>query len=104
MGPEPDRAKNVGGNPPDMRQGGIALSNTPNQLADDFPEMAERIHALKESDNHFARLAEEYHELNREIHRVETRVEPTSEDVEEDLKRRRVRLKDEIVQMLEGAG
>jgi hypothetical protein len=54
------------------------LSNTPNQLADDFPEMAERIHALKESDNHFARLFEEYHELNREIHRVETRVEPTS--------------------------
>lgn len=87
-----------------MRHGGTALSNTPNQLADDFPEMAERIHALRESDNHFARLVEEYHELNREIHRVETRVEPTSEDVEEELKRRRVRLKDEIVQMLESAG
>lgn len=80
------------------------MSNTPNQLADDIPEMAERIHTLKETDNHFARLVEEYHELNREIHRVETRVEPTSEDVEEDLKRQRVRLKDEIVAMLEGAG
>lgn len=80
------------------------MSNTPNQLADDFPEKAEQIHALKETDNHFARLVEEYHELNREIHRVETRVEPTSEDVEEDLKRRRLRLKDEIVAMLEDAG
>lgn len=55
--------------------------------------MTERIHAPKETDNHSARLVEEYHELNREIHRVETRVEPSSEDVEEELKRRRVRLK-----------
>src|SRR5215216_5491956 len=80
------------------------MSNTPNQLDEDFPTMAERIHALKTSDNRFARLIEEYNELNREIHRIETRVEPTSEDIEEELKRRRVRLKDEIAQMLEGAG
>jgi uncharacterized protein YdcH (DUF465 family) len=79
------------------------MSNTPNQIAEDFPDMAERIHALKTSDNRFARLVEEYHELNRQIHRIETRVEPTSEDVEEDLKRQRVRLKDEIAQMLAGA-
>ncbi len=62
--------------------------------------MAERIHALKASNGHFARLVDEYHALNRKIHRVETRVEPTSKDVEEELKRRRVRLKDEIAQML----
>jgi uncharacterized protein len=79
------------------------LSNTPNQLAEDFPEMAERIHALKTSDNRFARLFDEYNELNRRIHRIETRVEPSSEDVEEELKRQRVRLKDEIAQMLDGA-
>jgi uncharacterized protein len=65
--------------------------------------MADRIHALKTSDNRFARLVEDYHELNRQIHRIETRVEPSSEDVEEELKRRRVRLKDEIAQMLQGA-
>ena len=79
------------------------MSHTPNQLDEDFPGMAERMHALKTSNNRFARLIEEYNELNREIHRVETRVEPTSEDVEEELKRRRVRLKDEIAQMLDGA-
>jgi uncharacterized protein YdcH (DUF465 family) len=79
------------------------MSHTPNQLDEDFPGMAERMHALKTSNNHFARLVEEYNELNREIHRVETRVEPTSEDIEEELKRRRVRLKDEIAQMLDGA-
>jgi uncharacterized protein YdcH (DUF465 family) len=79
------------------------MSHTPNQLDEDFPGMAERMHALKTSNNRFARLVEEYNELNREIHRVETRVEPTSEDVEEELKRRRVRLKDEIAQMLDDA-
>ena len=78
------------------------MSHTPNQLDEDFPDMAERIHELKTTDNHFARLVEEYHELNRQIHRIETRVEPASEDVEEELKRRRVRLKDEIAQMLQG--
>lgn len=79
------------------------MSNTPNQLAEDFPGLEDRIHALKTGDNHFARLVEEYNEINRDIHRIETRVEPTSEDVEEELKRRRVRLKDEIAQMLDGA-
>ena len=78
------------------------MSHTPNPLDEDFPDMAERMHALKTSNNRFARLIEEYNELNRDIHRIETRVEPTSEDVEEELKRRRVRLKDEIAQMLAG--
>ncbi len=64
------------------------MSNTPNNLDEDFPGMAGRIHDLKVSDNHFARLVEEYYEINRDIHRVETRVEPTSEDVEEEMKRR----------------
>src|ERR671912_346523 len=79
------------------------MSHTPNQLDEDFPEMAERMHALKTSNNRFARLLEEYNEVNRTIHRIETRVEPTSEDIEEELKRQRVRLKDEIHQMLQGA-
>jgi uncharacterized protein YdcH (DUF465 family) len=76
------------------------MANTPHELAEEFPEMTDRLHALKTTNSHFARLVEEYHDLNREIHRMETRVEPTSEDVEEELKRRRVRLKDEIAQML----
>ncbi len=76
------------------------MSNTPHTLDEEFPDMRERISALKTRDGHFVRLAEEYHEVNRQVHRIETRVEPTSEDVEEELKRHRVRLKDEIAQML----
>lgn len=78
------------------------MSNTPHDLTEEFPDRRERITELKTSDGHFARLADEYNELNRAIHRIETRVEPTSEDVEEELKRRRVRLKDEIARLLQG--
>src|SRR3954453_20109915 len=70
------------------------ISNPPHDLAEEFPDQRERISALKASNGHFARLAEEYHAVNRHVHRIETRVEPASEDVEEELKRRRVRLKD----------
>ena len=78
------------------------MSNAPNDLAEDFPDKRERIHRLKTSDNHFARLYNEYDELNRTIHRIETRVEPKPEEVEEELKRRRLQIKDEIMAMLEG--
>ena len=79
------------------------MTMTPN-LADDFPGKADRIQRLKTSNNHFARLYDEYDELNRTIQRVESRVEPTTEDVEEELKRRRVQLKDEIAAMLAADG
>jgi len=78
------------------------MSNAPNDLADDFPDKVDRIHQLKTSNNRFARLYDEYNELNRTIHRIETRVEPKSEEVEEELKRRRLHIKDEIMAMLEG--
>ncbi|MEM8549901.1 MAG: hypothetical protein AAGF10_03855 [Verrucomicrobiota bacterium] len=65
------------------------MSHTPHELAEDFPEHAERIHELKLSDPHFARLCAEYHEINRAIHRAETWVEPVEEMAEFDLGSRR---------------
>ena len=53
------------------------MSSNPNDLVDDFPGREQDIHALKTSNGHFARLFDEYDELNRTIHRLETRVEPT---------------------------
>ena len=79
------------------------MANTPHELAEEFPEFTDRIRELNASNGHFARLSDEYHDVNRQIHRIETRIEPAAEDVEEELKRRRVRLKDEIAQMLNGA-
>lgn len=76
------------------------MSNTPHDITEEFPDQRELITKLKTTNGRFARLAEEYNELNRTIHRIETRVEPSTEDVEEELKRRRVQLKDELAAIL----
>jgi len=78
------------------------MSSNPNDLTSDFPGREQDIHTLKTTNGHFARLFESYDELNRTIHRMETRVEPTTDEVEEEMKRRRVRIKDEILTMLDG--
>jgi hypothetical protein len=76
------------------------MSNTPHELAEEFPEAAEKIHALKTSNAHFAKLADEYHELNRQIHRIETDIEPASDEHQTELRKQRLALKDEIFAML----
>ncbi len=72
------------------------MSHTPHELAEEFPEKVAAISALKQSDAHFAKLAEDYHEVNRAVHRAETNVEPVSEAAESDLRKKRAALKDEI--------
>ncbi len=76
------------------------MTHTPHELAEEFPSQGERIRKLKAEDAHFAKLANAYHELNREIHRVETRIETASEEREEILRKKRVALKDEIAAIL----
>ncbi|MGX9349643.1 YdcH family protein [Shimia sp. W99] len=72
------------------------MSHTPHELAEEFPEFVEKMSALKVSDAHYAKMHEEYHELNRKVHRAETNVEPREELSEVDLRKRRAALKDEI--------
>lgn len=72
------------------------MSNTPHDLYEDFPEKAEAIHALKAKDAHFARMVDEYHDINRAVHRAETRVEVLSTEHETELRQKRMKLKDEI--------
>ena len=79
------------------------MSHTPHELAAEFPHHADAIHRLKQSDSHFARLAESYHELNREIHRIESEIEPASDDRTELLKKKRLALLDEIGPILASA-
>jgi len=69
-------------------------------LVHELPEYRERIHELKMSDQHFARLFEEYHEVDHEIHRIEEGVEPTSDDYLEERKKLRLSLKDQLLAML----
>ncbi|NBC97279.1 MAG: DUF465 domain-containing protein [Deinococcus-Thermus bacterium] len=76
------------------------MSHVPHELSDDFPDQAELIHRLKGEDGHFARLAERYHELNRQVHRAETDVEPMDDMAMQDLRKKRMALKDEIAAIL----
>jgi len=76
------------------------MSHTPHELNEEFPDKVDAMQALRESNAHFAKLADEYHEVNRAIHRAETNVEPMSQFAEEDLRKQRMRLKDEIAGML----
>ncbi len=72
------------------------MSHTPHELADEFPQDHDILHKLKMEDAHFQNLAEKYHEVNGEIHRIEVEIEPTSDEYAETLKKKRLALIDEI--------
>ena len=76
------------------------MSHTPHELLEEFPDKADKIHALKTSDAHFAKLADEYHSVNRAVHRAETDVEPTDDAHMQEMRKQRMMLKDQIWSML----
>jgi uncharacterized protein YdcH (DUF465 family) len=78
------------------------MSDTPHELAAEFPDMHDRIHELKVQNAHFRKLHDEYHTLNRTIHRGETNIEPMDDVRMENMRKQRLRLKDEIYGMLKG--
>lgn len=69
-------------------------------LIHELPEYREQIHELKMSNAHFAKLFEQYHETDHEVHRIEAGAENTSDDYLETRKIARLRLKDELLAML----
>jgi len=76
------------------------MSHTPNSLHEAFPEFGARISELKVEDRHFGAMADQYDSLNHEVHRIETDLEPASDEVLEDLKKQRLAVKDQIFQAL----
>ncbi|SFK07600.1 YdcH family protein [Celeribacter neptunius] len=76
------------------------MSNTPHQLAADFPELADKIMELKSSDSHFAHLAGQYDALNEEVHQAETDMHPMEDLALSELRKKRMLLKDELYKML----
>ncbi len=76
------------------------MSNIPHELYEEFPAEAEKIHALKALNTHFARLAADYHEINREVYRAESGLAPVDSLAEAELRKKRAHLKDEIARLL----
>jgi uncharacterized protein YdcH (DUF465 family) len=76
---------------------------TKHDLISELPEFKDKIHDLKMSDNHFAKLFDEYHQVNKEVLRIESEGEPVSDQYFEETKKRRLNLKDELFEMLNKA-
>lgn len=76
------------------------MSNTPHELAEEFPEHVSKMHELKISNAHFAKLFDAYHDINRAVHRAETNIEPTDDLNMDNMRKERMILKDEIYGML----
>lgn len=69
-------------------------------LASDMPEYKELISALKVANAHFAKLLADYEDLTREIEKIENNGINTSDEANEAMKIRRVKLKDELAEIL----
>ena len=65
-------------------------------LHHDFPEYSARIHSLKLSDAHFAKLFTEYDQLAHEVRRIELEGSLISDSELETLKLKRIHLKDTL--------
>jgi uncharacterized protein YdcH (DUF465 family) len=69
-------------------------------LVAELPEYKDKIHDMKMNNAHFARLFDEYHEIDKEIQRFEQEIENPSDEVVEQHKKQRLHLKDELFAML----
>lgn len=69
-------------------------------LIHEFPEYEEKIHQLKMDDVHFRELFDEYHELEHEIHRINTDIEVVIDEHAHELKAKLLFIKDELYSIL----
>jgi hypothetical protein len=65
-------------------------------LLHEFPEFKEKIHTLKTTDTHFKKSFDEYHEVDHAIHSIESGATATTDEHLNELRVKRVALKDAI--------
>lgn len=65
-----------------------------------FPEFRDLITKLKVEDAHFSRLFDEHNELDQRIKNIETNIELGTPIEVENLKKQKLRLKDELYAIL----
>jgi uncharacterized protein YdcH (DUF465 family) len=69
-------------------------------LHHEFPEFNDTIHVLKTGNAHFAKLFASYHRLTGKVEDLEEQDMPVADFTIEDMKKQRVKLKDELYHML----
>ncbi len=78
----------------------IMAMHIPHELRDEFPQEASLIERMIRTNYEFRRLAARYDDINRNIYRIESGEEPTTDEILERLKKWRLKLKDEIAAIL----
>ena len=68
-----------------------------------FPEYRELISQLKANDRHFDHLSSKHSELVQRVKQMEAHIEPASHEEIEILKKRKLRLKDEMYELIKKA-
>jgi hypothetical protein len=66
----------------------------------EFPQFKEKAHELKTKDKHFRKIFDEYHEVDHSIHHAENGGMNVSDEHLNELRLKRVYLKDQIYSYL----
>ncbi len=75
----------------------------PHDVEHEFPEYRQTLEEMRSQDTHLAKLVAEYEQLNSEIVDIEENDKPFQDFEFEEMKKRRLLLKDEIYLILRGA-
>ncbi len=70
------------------------------ELHHEFPDMVDAIQVLKTGNAHFAKLFASYHRLTGRVEDLEENDMPVADFTMEDMKKQRIKLKDELYHML----
>jgi uncharacterized protein len=86
-----------------VRRQGVFMDLLNHDIAHEFPEHVDKMRSLKTSNPHFAKLFLQYDEDNHAIARHEKGDGAISDEALEELKKKRLKTKDEIYEMLKTA-
>lgn len=79
------------------------MSHFLHDLHAEFPADIEILHNLKLKDPRISQLADDYHALNKDIQRIESGIEASSDERLEEYKKRRLMMLDEVSAMIDRA-
>lgn len=74
----------------------------PHDLLHEFPELEGRIEQMRASNEEFSRLMGEYDTLDSRVRQIEELGTPVADETIEDLKKERLKLKDQLYALLRG--
>ncbi|MFT5643098.1 MAG: hypothetical protein ACI83P_000638 [Janthinobacterium sp.] len=72
-------------------------------LSVEFPKFTQQIQALKADDMHFSKLYDAYGDVDKVITRAENGLDHLGDAALENLKKKRIVLKDQLFELLNGA-